>query len=140
VSPGLRQCSSRREEYANGMAAQRSKVSRWAGPDDRVPQTADTAQRPAAGGARIAVPRVHLEERMVPMATMVSQYEVVELTPNGRPWREHVQQLLNDYADDGWELITSFQAEGGTPRPVDQMIRSLSHVPSSTLFIFKRPT
>jgi hypothetical protein len=64
----------------------------------------------------------------------------VELTPNGRPWHEHVQQLLNDYTSDGWELVTSLQAEGGTPRPVDPMIRSLSHVPSSTLFIFKRLT
>jgi hypothetical protein len=72
------------------------------------------------------------------MATMVSEYEVVELTPNGRPWREHVQDLLNDYARDGWELVTSCQAEE-TPRSVDQMIRSLSHVPSNTLFIFKRP-
>ena len=73
------------------------------------------------------------------MATMVSQYEVVELQPNGRPWREHVQQLLNEYSHDGWELVTTIQAEGMPPRPVDPMIRSLSHVPSSTLFIFKRP-
>jgi hypothetical protein len=73
------------------------------------------------------------------MATMASQYEVVELTPNGRPWREHVQHLLNDYTREGWELVTSFQAEGETPQPGDQMTRSLSRVPSSTLFIFKRP-
>ena len=73
------------------------------------------------------------------MATMASQYEVVELTPPGRPWREHVQHLLDDYACEGWELVTSFEGEGATPPPDDQMIRSLSHVPSSTLFIFKRP-
>jgi hypothetical protein len=73
------------------------------------------------------------------MATMVSQYKVVELTRNRRPWREHVQHLLNEYACEGWELVTSFQAEGETPQPGDQMIRSFSHVPSSTLFIFKRP-
>ena len=73
------------------------------------------------------------------MTTMASQYEVVELTPHGRPWCEHVQHLLNEYACEGWELVTSFQAEGETPQLGDQMIRSLSHVPSSTLFIFKRP-
>jgi len=73
------------------------------------------------------------------MATMTSQYEVVELTPNGHPWREHVQQLLHDYACDGWELVTAFPAEGETRRSVDPMIRSLSHAPSSTLLIFKRP-
>jgi hypothetical protein len=79
------------------------------------------------------------KRRTVPMVTMASQYEVVELTPNGRPWREHVQHLLNEYACEGWELVTSFQAEGETPQHGDQMIRSFSHVPSSTLFIFKRP-
>jgi hypothetical protein len=73
------------------------------------------------------------------MATMASQYAVVELAPNGRPWREQVQHLLNEYACEGWELVTTIQAEGVTPRPVDQMIRSLSHVPSGTMFIFKRP-
>ena len=72
------------------------------------------------------------------MATMASQYEVVELTPNGRPWREHMQHLLNAYASEGWEMVTSFQAKGETSQPGDQMIRSLSHVPRSTLFIFKR--
>jgi hypothetical protein len=73
------------------------------------------------------------------MATMTSQYEVVELTPDGRPWLEHVQHLLNEYACEGWELVTTFQAEGVTPQPVDETIRSFSHVPSSTFFIFKRP-
>ena len=73
------------------------------------------------------------------MATMTSQYTVIELTQNGHPWREHVQHLLDEYAQDVWDLVTTIQAEGEPRRPVDPMIRSLSHVPSSTLFIFKRP-
>jgi hypothetical protein len=70
---------------------------------------------------------------------MVSQYEVVELTPDERPWREQVQHLLDTYACEGWELVTAFHAEGVTPRPVDQIIRSFSRVTGSTVFIFKRP-
>jgi len=70
---------------------------------------------------------------------MASQYEVVELTPNGRPWVEHVQHLLNEYACEGWELVTTFQSADVTPQPTDQTIRSLSHVPGSVIFIFKRP-
>jgi hypothetical protein len=63
----------------------------------------------------------------------------VQHTPNGYPWREHVQHLLDEHAHDGWELVTTIQTEGESLRSVDPMIRSLSHVPSSTLFIFKRP-
>src|SRR2546425_114328 len=43
----------------------------------------DAAQHPVAVGVRSAVPRDHLQKkdrRTVPMATMASQYEVVELT------------------------------------------------------------
>jgi hypothetical protein len=83
--------------------------------------------------------RDHLQERTALMTTMVSQYEVVELTPDERPVLEQVQHLLNTYACEGWEFVTAFRAEGLTPSPVDQTIRSLSHVTSSTLFIFKRP-
>ncbi|MGE3539780.1 MAG: hypothetical protein AB7N91_20405 [Candidatus Tectimicrobiota bacterium] len=74
------------------------------------------------------------------MTTLTSQYEVVELTPHGRPWREYVQHLLTAYAADGWTLVTSFQAEGESPQAGDEMIRSLSHVPKSTFLIFKRST
>jgi hypothetical protein len=96
------------------------------------------------------------------MTTMVSQYKVVELTSDGRPWLENVQHLLNEYAHEGWELVTAFQAEGVTPKPADDeiksqyndpndfqaegvtpkpadpMIRSLSREPRSILCIFKR--
>ena len=69
----------------------------------------------------------------------VSQYKVVQLTPDERPHLEQVQHLLDTYAREGWELVTSFQCqyEGTAAQPVDEMTRSLSN-PTSTAFIFKR--
>jgi hypothetical protein len=69
---------------------------------------------------------------------MVSQYHSVLLTPDERPWLEQVQQLLEDQARAGWELVTAFPAEGVAPKLADQTIRSLSNV-TSILFIFKKP-
>ena len=68
-----------------------------------------------------------------------SQYKVVQLTPDERPHLEQVQHLLDTYAREGWELVTSFQCqyEGTSAQPVDEMTRSLSN-PTSTAFIFKK--
>ena len=68
---------------------------------------------------------------------MVSHYTVAKLTPDDRPWLVQVQHLLNEYAQQGWELVTACQFEGEGPQPEDQTIRSLSNV-TNTLFIFKR--
>jgi hypothetical protein len=73
---------------------------------------------------------------MTPMLA-VSQYKVAQLTPDDRPSLEHVQHLLDEHAQDGWELVTALQFAGAGGRPVDQMIRSLSNT-TSTVFIFKR--
>ena len=66
----------------------------------------------------------------------VSQYKVAQLTPDDR-CLDQVQHLLDEHAQEGWELVTAFQCEGAVGQPVDQMIRSFSNM-TSTVFIFKR--
>ena len=67
----------------------------------------------------------------------VSQYKVAQLTPDDHPCLDQVQHLLDEHAQEGWELVTAFPFEGAVGRSVDQMIRSLSNT-TSTVFIFKR--
>ena len=68
---------------------------------------------------------------------MATQYKVMQLIPDARPWLDQVQQLLTEHASEGWELVTAFQYQGAAPQRGDPMIQSLSHV-SSTIFIFKQ--
>jgi hypothetical protein len=68
----------------------------------------------------------------------VSQYKIAHLTPDDRPSLDRVQHLLDEYAQEGWELVTAFPFAGALSQPVDQTIHSFSNV-TSTLFIFKRP-
>jgi hypothetical protein len=37
------------------------------------------------------------------------QYKVTQLIPDERPWLDQVQQLLDEQAREGWELVTAFQ-------------------------------
>ena len=67
----------------------------------------------------------------------VSQYKVAQLTPDEHSCLDQVQHLLDEHAQEGWELVTAFQYEGAVGQPVDQMIRSFSNTTSS-VFIFKR--
>ena len=67
----------------------------------------------------------------------VSQYKVVQLTQDDHPYLERVQELVDTYARDGWELVTAFQSEGARGQAIDQMVQSLSNM-SGTIFIFKR--
>jgi hypothetical protein len=73
---------------------------------------------------------------MTPMIA-VSQCKVAQLTPDNCPTLEHVQHLLDEHAEAGWELVTAVPFAGAGGRPVDQMIRSLSNT-TNTVFIFKR--
>jgi hypothetical protein len=73
---------------------------------------------------------------MMPMIA-VSQYKVAQLTPANCSSLEEVQNLLDEHAQEGWELVTALQFEGAAGQSVDQMIRSLSNT-TSTVFIFKR--
>ena len=67
----------------------------------------------------------------------VSQYKVAQLAPADRPDLDQIQHLLNEHAQEGWELVTALQLEGAAEQSVDQMSRSLSNT-SRTVFIFKR--
>jgi len=62
----------------------------------------------------------------------------MQLIPDDRPWLDHVQQLRNEHAQEGWELVTAFQYQGAAPQRADPIVQSLSHV-ASTIFIFKQP-
>ena len=66
------------------------------------------------------------------------QYKVMQLIPDERPWLDAVQQLLEDQARAGWELVSAFQYQGAAPQRGDPTVQSLSHV-ASTIFIFKQP-
>jgi hypothetical protein len=67
----------------------------------------------------------------------VSQYKVAQLIQDDHPYLERVQELVDTYARDGWELVTAFQAEGARGQAIDQMVQSLSNT-AGTIFIFKR--
>jgi hypothetical protein len=69
---------------------------------------------------------------------MATQYKVLQLIPDDRPWLDQVQALLNDHAREGWELVSALQYQGAAPQRADPMVQSLSHV-ASTIFIFKQP-
>jgi hypothetical protein len=69
---------------------------------------------------------------------METQYKVMQLVPNDRPWLDQVQELLNAQASEGWELVSAFQYQGAAPQRADPIVQSLSHV-ASTIFIFKQP-
>jgi len=69
---------------------------------------------------------------------MAMQYKVMQLIPDDRPWLDQVQELLDEHAREGWELVSAFQYQGAAPQRADPMVQSLSHV-ASTTFIFKQP-
>ena len=69
---------------------------------------------------------------------MATQYKVMQLIPDDRPWLDQVQELLNVHAQEGWELVSAFQYQGAAPQRADPTVQSLSHV-ASTIFIFQQP-
>ena len=67
----------------------------------------------------------------------VSQYKVAQLTPDDHSCLDQVQHLLDEHAQEGWELVTALQFDGVGGQSVDRMIQSFSNT-TSTVFIFKR--
>ena len=67
----------------------------------------------------------------------LQHYNVAHRTPDERPSREHVQQLLDGHARAGWERVTAFPHEGTHAQAVDQIRQRLSHL-VSTRVICKR--
>jgi hypothetical protein len=71
----------------------------------------------------------------IPMAT-TPYYKIIDLRPDYEIWTQQVEEMLNQQALEGWELVSAFQREhetqqvGSTTRPVPGLI--------STVLIFKR--
>ena len=69
------------------------------------------------------------------MTTTVN-YKVVDLSPRDETWSSYVEDVLNQHAQEGWELVTGFQRT----HEATQVGSTTVHVPGlvSTVLIFKR--
>jgi Domain of unknown function (DUF4177) len=69
------------------------------------------------------------------MTTTVN-YKVVDLSPRDEGWSSYLEHVLNQHAQEGWELVTGFQRA----HEATQVGSTTVHVPSlvSTVLIFKR--
>jgi hypothetical protein len=63
-------------------------------------------------------------------------YKVIDLSPHSDAWPAHMEDVLNRQAEEGWELVTSFEHThealqvGSTTGPVPGLV--------STVLVFKR--
>ena len=63
-------------------------------------------------------------------------YKVIDLSPHGDAWSVHMEDVLNQQAQEGWELVTGFERTrealqvGSTTVPVPGLV--------STVLVFKR--
>jgi hypothetical protein len=68
--------------------------------------------------------------------TTTAYYKVIDLSPHDNDSPAHLEDVLNDQAEQGWELVTSFQRAhkalqvGSTTMPVPGLL--------STVLVFKR--
>jgi Domain of unknown function (DUF4177) len=69
------------------------------------------------------------------MTTTVN-YKVVDLSPRDEAWSSYLENVLNQHAQEGWELVTGFQRA----HEATQVGSTTVHIPSlvSTVLIFKR--
>jgi len=76
---------------------------------------------------------IHREE--TPMVTTVC-YKVIDLSPHSDAWPADMEDVLNEQAQEGWELVTGFERThealqvGSTTGPVPGLV--------STVLVFKR--
>ena len=63
-------------------------------------------------------------------------YKVTELTPDEQGWTPAVEDMLNQHAQAGWELVTAFERT----HEVQQVGSTTTHMPGliSIVLIFKR--
>jgi Domain of unknown function (DUF4177) len=68
--------------------------------------------------------------------TTTMSYKVVDLSPRDEAWSSYVEDVLNQHAQEGWDLVTGFQRA----HEATQVGSTTVHVPSliSTVLIFKR--
>ena len=69
------------------------------------------------------------------MATTL-RYKVMDMSPDEHAWTAHMEDAINQQAQEGWELVTAFQRE----HEAQQVGSGTVHLPSlvSTTLIFKR--
>jgi hypothetical protein len=63
-------------------------------------------------------------------------YKVIDLSLHDDAWSAHMEDVLNRQAEEGWELVTSFQRA----HKALQVGSTTAHVPGlvSTVLVFKR--
>jgi Domain of unknown function (DUF4177) len=68
--------------------------------------------------------------------TTTLRYKVIDLNPDERAWPVHMEDAINQQAQEGWELVTAFQRQ----HEAQQVGSTTVHIPSlvSTVLIFKR--
>ena len=68
--------------------------------------------------------------------TSTINYKVVDLDSHDEPWSPYLEKVLNQHAQDGWELVSAFQRS----HEATQVGSTTVHIPSlvSTVLIFKR--
>ena len=69
------------------------------------------------------------------MTTALS-YKVLDVSPHDEVWSAHLEDVLCQQAQEGWELVTAFQRQ----HEATQVGSTTVHLPSlvSTVLIFKR--
>jgi Domain of unknown function (DUF4177) len=65
-----------------------------------------------------------------------TDYKVVDLSSHDEAWPAYLEDVLNQHAQEGWELVTAFERA----HEATQVGSTTVHVPSlvSTVLIFKR--
>jgi hypothetical protein len=67
------------------------------------------------------------------------RYKVIDMNPDPgeATWTAQVEDVLNEQAREGWELVTAFQRE----HEAQQVGSTVTHLPGlvSTVLVFQRP-
>ena len=63
-------------------------------------------------------------------------YKVIDLSAHGNSWAAHMEDVLNQWAEGGWELVTAFERT----HKAQQVGSTTVHVPGivSTVLVFKK--
>jgi hypothetical protein len=65
------------------------------------------------------------------------RYKVMDVSPDESTWTAHMEDVINQQAQEGWELVSAFQRQ----HEAQQVGSTTVHVSSlvSTVLVFKRP-
>ena len=65
------------------------------------------------------------------------RYKVMDVSPDESTWTAHMEDVINQQAQEGWELVTALQRQ----HEAQQVGSTTVHVPSlvSMVLVFKRP-